>query len=377
MDGLEHLKSSPALQLLKQLDTPLAIATKTAAQYDFMFNAGPLVTAMRMAQQGHSLQNELAQIVRMTIQPQWLSEVASLPTALKAAQQDLARETASMVTAWKSVQQNSAFDATLSERAIDAMTRDCVRDISSMETAWKSARQTWALDPTRLERTIESWSQDLTREAASLATAWEKAQSAWALDTAPIARALQAAEAHNLRIAPAWAAFISLERVNPPSVVSSPTTQIQLPDNSVSNKPLNDYGMAESYDLLSDFERDLRHFINQRMSARFGSEWEKTRLPRNMCKGWQEKREKAVFAGESHGPLIDYADFTDYVIVITQKDNWEQLFKGFFGRPQFVQESLYRLHPIRVCTMHARVLPREMRLVLQSEIMLLSKRMWN
>jgi len=350
MDTLEHLRNSPVLQLLKQLDTTLAFARKTATQFDFIINAGALGTTMRAAQQRQSLQDELVANVRMTIQPQWLSEIASFPTALKAVRQDLARETASMVTNWKSVQQNWVLDATPVARAIEATRRDFAKDITSMAAAW---------------------------ETASMATVWRTAQDAWALDTATIAKALRAAETHNLRIAPAWAASISLERVERARAVFYLETQIQQPDNSLSRKPFGDYGMAESYDLISDFERDLRHFIHQRMSAVFGSKWEKSRIPGEMYKRWLEKRERAILAGELPELLIDYADFTDYVIVITRKDNWEQVFRGFFGRPQFVQESLYRLHPIRVCTMHARLLSQEMRLVLQSEIILLSRRMWN
>ena len=96
-----------------------------------------------------------------------------------------------------------------------------------------------------------------------------------------------------------------------------------------------------------------------------------------MYKGWREKREKANLAGESTELLIDYADFTDYMIIITQRNNWTDLFKVYFGRAEFVRESLGRLHPIRVCIMHSRTLSGKMWLVLQTETTLLSDRMWN
>lgn len=335
MNCLEHFKNSPALQLLKQLDTPLSIATKTAAQFDWLSNDAPLIAAM------------------------------------KAAQQDWTRDISSMAAAWKSAQAAVAFHTTPIERAIEVIQRDWARDISLMETAWNSAQHTLALEAAVGAKAIDAYRQDLARDTVSMATAWMTAQAAWTLDSAPIATALKAADVHNLRIVPAWAASISLERVQPPKAV------IVLTENSPSNKPFSDCGMETSYDLLSDFERDLRHFIHQRMSAAFGSNWEKNRLPRHMYQGWQEKREKAILAGESPGRLIDYADFTDYVTVISRRDNWEQLFRSCFGRAQSVQESLYRLQPIRVCIMHARVLSQEMRLLLQSEIMLLSKRMWS
>ena len=84
--------------------------------------------------------------------------------------------------------------------------------------------------------------------------------------------------------------------------------------------------------LLSDFEQDLRNFIHERMSDAFGSDWEKSRVPREMYKRWQEKRDKAYLAGEPRGLLIDYADFTDYVTIITQRNNWADLFQVYFRR---------------------------------------------
>nr|WP_274519529.1 Swt1 family HEPN domain-containing protein [Nitrospira moscoviensis] len=135
--------------------------------------------------------------------------------------------------------------------------------------------------------------------------------------------------------------------------------------------------MAESYDLLSDFERDLRDFIHDVMFEVFGTGWEKSRLPSGMYGKWAEKRQKARASGESSERLIDYADFTDYVSIISQNNNWNEVFRSQFGRLQFVQESLYRLQPVRVCTMHSRILTREMWLILQTETMLLSERMWN
>lgn len=135
--------------------------------------------------------------------------------------------------------------------------------------------------------------------------------------------------------------------------------------------------MAESYDLLTHFERELRHFIHQKMFEAFGPKWEKSRLPGTMYKRWREKRETAMHAGESQGLLIDYADFTDYVTIITKRDNWTDLFEMYFERAEFVRESLYRLHPIRVCTMHSRSLSQKMWQVLQTETMLLSDKMWN
>jgi len=174
-----------------------------------------------------------------------------------------------------------------------------------------------------------------------------------------------------IRLDPAWATHVFLETLEPPRV-----PQIA-PNNILARRPFKNDRMAESYDLLSDFERDLRDFIHEAMFEVFGTGWEKGRLPSGMYGKWVEKCLKAKAAGESSERLIDYADFTDYVSIIGQNNNWNEIFRSRFGRLQFVQESLYRLQPVRVCTMHSRILSREMWLILQTETMLLSERMWN
>ncbi len=81
---------------------------------------------------------------------------------------------------------------------------------------------------------------------------------------------------------------------------------------------------------------------------------------------WLEKQQTAINNGEQEWPLIAYADFMDYVQIITRKDNWE-VFKDFFHRKDSVQESFRRLHPIRICTMHARLITQDDELFLLVE----------
>ena len=39
--------------------------------------------------------------------------------------------------------------------------------------------------------------------------------------------------------------------------------------------------------------------------------------------------------------MIDYANFPEYVSIISQNNNWNEVFRSRFGRLHFVQESLY------------------------------------
>ncbi len=111
----------------------------------------------------------------------------------------------------------------------------------------------------------------------------------------------------------------------------------------------------EAFDKLQRFEIVIRQFIQKTMHAAYGEEWMKRQLPNGMLDVWHAKRDTAVKAGEAKRPLIDYADFTDYRQIIERADNWRTVFKPIFGRPEDLRESFQRLFPVRIATMHARV----------------------
>jgi hypothetical protein len=110
----------------------------------------------------------------------------------------------------------------------------------------------------------------------------------------------------------------------------------------------------EAFDRLQRFETAIRRFIEASMRSVFGEKWVKQRTPQKMYETWIDKRDKAIKAGEPERPLIEYADFSDYRIIIERSDNWNDVFKAIFGRVEDVRESLQRLQPVRIATMHAR-----------------------
>ncbi|MCB1467826.1 MAG: hypothetical protein KDK08_11925, partial [Rhizobiaceae bacterium] len=124
----------------------------------------------------------------------------------------------------------------------------------------------------------------------------------------------------------------------------------------------------EAHDRLQRFESRLRKFIDDVMTAAFGDQWTKHQVPGEIRKKWLDKKQKAMDNGEGEHPLIAYADFTDYVPIITRTDNWTQVFEPIFRRSAFVQESFQRLYPIRICTMHARMITQDDELYLYVEI---------
>ena len=123
----------------------------------------------------------------------------------------------------------------------------------------------------------------------------------------------------------------------------------------------------KAHDRLQRFETQVRRFIDESMKSVFGERWIKSQVPGEIRSKWLEKRQKARDSVAEQWPLIAYADFTDYVQIITRKDNWKRVFEPVFKRSVFVQESFQRLYPIRVCTMHARPITQDDKLYLYVE----------
>jgi hypothetical protein len=122
-----------------------------------------------------------------------------------------------------------------------------------------------------------------------------------------------------------------------------------------------------AHDHLQRFEHKVRRFIERRMTETFGPNWITHQVPGDKLTAWREKKQKAMDNGAPDLPLIDYADFTDYVPLITRRDNWQKIFKQIFRRETFVQESFQRLYPIRITTMHARIITQDDELYLYVE----------
>lgn len=131
----------------------------------------------------------------------------------------------------------------------------------------------------------------------------------------------------------------------------------------------------DAHDRLMRFEFQLRIFLDKEMTQAFGPDWVKHRIPSDMRESWLSKKKRDLATENQDRALISYADFTDYVTIITRKDNWNEVFGVFFIRKTSVQESFLRLFPVRICTMHARPITREDALYLLVEIKRMNKAM--
>jgi len=122
--------------------------------------------------------------------------------------------------------------------------------------------------------------------------------------------------------------------------------------------------LEEPYQILQKLETKLRECIQTQLET-LSKNWWKERVPNDV----REKAELRKTKNEQQWPWhtskdlspIFYVDFTDYVKIITRKDNWEQVFKTIFKDKEAISVKLRELEPIRNAIAHFRELsPREL-----------------
>lgn len=111
-----------------------------------------------------------------------------------------------------------------------------------------------------------------------------------------------------------------------------------------------------AHDWLFRLETQIRQLIEVVMIKAYGDDWMRRRLPNDMLEEWHAKKQAEEDRLGTSWPLIAYADFTDYEKIICKKDNWREVFAHIFHRQESVRESFQRLYPIRICTMHGRMI---------------------
>lgn len=103
-------------------------------------------------------------------------------------------------------------------------------------------------------------------------------------------------------------------------------------------------------------ELKLRRFIDERMRVAVGSKWIKQRVSPEIQERWHDRREVDRGGGRPAGPLIEYAGFEDYRLIIERRDNWDEAFRAVFGTKPPVLEALRRLSLIRNPIAHFRTI---------------------
>lgn len=136
----------------------------------------------------------------------------------------------------------------------------------------------------------------------------------------------------------------------------------------VLNEVLVDYRTAEIVDtsqekeepsndahmILSELENNVRNCIEERL-GRISANWWTEKVPPDVRQRAEERRIKE---GDSIR-LINYVDFSDYLKIITRRDNWKEVFYAVFRDEGIVTAKLRELEPIRNAIAHNRPLTSE------------------
>lgn len=150
--------------------------------------------------------------------------------------------------------------------------------------------------------------------------------------------------------------------------LTSPSLEQFVPSDASPSETAARRRMGMCFEILWKLERELRDYIDRLMTAQYGNNWPRQRLAPAMLVDWKEKAEKLKAQGRPVERLIEVADFTDYVQIICRTDDFKLLFvAGFRSEAGSVRESFNRLMPLRLATMHARVVTKQDLLYLVSE----------
>jgi len=114
---------------------------------------------------------------------------------------------------------------------------------------------------------------------------------------------------------------------------------------------------VDEYIRLYYLEKTLRHIVVEQFSKIDGKWWLR-RVPgdirRRAEQRKQEEMEKLVHTQDFHP--IWYVDFTDYVAIITRRDNWNEAFKSIFRNKEHFKAAIEMLSPTRNKIAHMRPL---------------------
>lgn len=115
----------------------------------------------------------------------------------------------------------------------------------------------------------------------------------------------------------------------------------------------------EAYSYLYAIETALRELIIDSLEKIAGPKWYKQRLPAEALQKYKDGKSYELSIKWTrlipHHPIY-YIDFTHIRQIIIRNDNWDDIFKGVFGRKSFIENTLSELEPIRNNIAHNRKL---------------------
>ncbi len=120
----------------------------------------------------------------------------------------------------------------------------------------------------------------------------------------------------------------------------------------LSERELREAGL-EIFNLIDNFEREFRQFLKGKLSEHYGEEWWEMGIDREIRKKC-EGRKKAERRKGRKVELIDCLEFPHYRLILTRRQNWDQIFSKIFRVSEDVLARLTVLKDWRDPVYHAR-----------------------
>ena len=147
------------------------------------------------------------------------------------------------------------------------------------------------------------------------------------------------------------------------------TLEVRVPSQPLSRHPFHPHDSIQLMPnaVLTDLEQNLRRFVEKRLQSIYGVRWFEKRVPERILRRGVARQELDWQSGCTRYSLIEYSDFMDLFVLITEEGNWESTFESTFGDRDEVGVSFRRLKPIRNHIAHSRHLDQEHQLTLVAE----------
>jgi len=119
------------------------------------------------------------------------------------------------------------------------------------------------------------------------------------------------------------------------------------------------YPSQEAYTILKELETRLRECIHEKLEN-VSENWWKERVPKDVKDRAESRKKKNENQYPWHKAknllLVFYIDFTDYIKIISRRNNWREAFREVFKDKQIISAKLRELEPIRNAIAHSREL---------------------
>jgi ribonuclease HIII len=109
----------------------------------------------------------------------------------------------------------------------------------------------------------------------------------------------------------------------------------------------------ELFNLISNFEEEMRAFICSKLKAIYGDDWWTKCVDENVRKKCEGRRDSEAKKGRKV-ELPDCLDFEHYWFILTNNENWNAVFEAYFRDKSKLQARLTILKDVRDPVSHAR-----------------------